>query len=1133
MSSLLEQLKKKPVPKKKESIELMFEKREEPAKEDVIELQTKIIDESSSSAPFDRKAFLERLAKRAIVVPKISQAVRPPPTPSTKDATVKPKKRLVVKTKTKLRLVDPSRAGPADTVEPKKSTRTVMPEHIKRLSKTINKGTITGTTAQRPMYRRTARVDKSIVREGPIESLIMDETSIKERLPEEAPPGIRASSYYMNNREMFVDFINTLFMDYRDELLDDSSKETCESRKERKGFSLLTHQKIVRDYLNLYTPYRGLLLYHGLGSGKTCSSIAIAEGMKDSKPVMVMTPASLRANYIEQLKFCGDLLYKKTQYWEKISVRSNPEYVEPLASILSLEPAYIEEKGEVWMVNAKKDSNFETLTTEEKESLNDQLDIMIRAKYSFISYNGLRKEHIKTLTQNGTVNPFDNKVVIIDEAHNFISRIVNKLKRKSAMVLDLYEFLLSATNCRIVLLSGTPIINYPNELGVMFNILRGYIYTYKFPLSVSSTKKIDNDYFKKLFEKYAIYDYVDYNASNTTLTITRNPFGFVNRLKSGEYKGVKFDERGQISNDDFISFVAKKLEKSGLTVASKNATVEQNKALPDDIEEFRNLFIHEDGDLYNSNLLKRRIVGLASYFRDIEELMPEYNEDLNFHEVPVTMSDDQFAIYETARQAERKQEKNSRKKRKKKQNQDDIYDDAVSTYRIFSRLFCNFVFPSSIKRPLPRDADSIEDAVKESGNEFDVDGASAKDKVLSSDGQFDNEDEKQLEDESKKNKTDAYKKALDDALGALATRGDEYLSKEGLATLSPKFLHMLENIEDPEHNGLHLIYSQFRTMEGVGIFELVLRQNGFSRFAIKKVGDKWALDISEEDFGKPMYAMYTGTETPEEKEIIRNIFNSDWKYVPNTIKTQLEEKSSNNYYGEIIKVLMITAAGAEGVNLKNVRYVHLMEPYWHPVRLEQVIGRARRICSHENLIEAHQNIEVFLYIMTLSEDQKAGEESLELRKHDTSKLDRVTPLTTDESLFEISTIKKNINKQLLRAIKEASIDCAIHTKSGSKEPLECFTFGSTNVNQLAYKPGYSKEERDDVADINREKVTWAAKTFKLKGKQYKLRLNEDGSLSNKVYDYDSFEAAKKTGTVNPIFLGVLVRDGKKAKIVFD
>ena len=53
--------------------------------------------------------------------------------------------------------------------------------------------------------------------------------------------------------------------------------------------------------MNLYTPYRGLLLYHGLGSGKTCSSIAIAEGMKSGRKIIIMTPASLRRNYIEEI----------------------------------------------------------------------------------------------------------------------------------------------------------------------------------------------------------------------------------------------------------------------------------------------------------------------------------------------------------------------------------------------------------------------------------------------------------------------------------------------------------------------------------------------------------------------------------------------------------------------------------------------------------------------------------------------------------------------------------------------------------------------------------------------------------------------------------------------------------------
>jgi hypothetical protein len=57
----------------------------------------------------------------------------------------------------------------------------------------------------------------------------------------------------------------------------------------------------------------------------------------------------------------------------------------------------------------------------------------------------------------------------------------------------------------------------------------------------------------------------------------------------------------------------------------------------------------------------------------------------------------------------------------------------------------------------------------------------------------------------------------------------------------------------------------------------------------------------------------------------------------------------NNFTGKICRMFMITQSGAEGISLKNVRQVHMMEPFWNYVRLEQVQGRAIRICSHKDL----------------------------------------------------------------------------------------------------------------------------------------------------------------------------------------
>ena len=139
---------------------------------------------------------------------------------------------------------------------------------------------------------------------------------------------------------------------------------------------------------------------------------------------------------------------------------------------------------------------------------------------------------------------------------------------------------------------------------------------------------------------------------------------------------------------------------------------------------------------------------------------------------------------------------------------------------------------------------------------------------------------------------------------------------------------------------------------------MVLEENGFAEFKIKKdVSGIWDIDISEEDKGKPTFALYTGTETAEEKEIVLKIYNGNWDELSPSLSNKLKEISNNNNLGEVIKVFMITASGSEGINLRNTRYVHIMEPYWHPARVEQVVGRARRICSHRELPDELQSMQ--------------------------------------------------------------------------------------------------------------------------------------------------------------------------------
>ena len=1020
--------------------------------------------------------------------------------------------------------------------------------------KTNLRGTVTKVSEMAPAKRKSKPPEfTGLPLETPLQVVLGSEI-LKQRVAKsDNKLSLPYSTFYMNNRSIFTDFINQLFEPFKQQLDTESKNITCENRS-RDGFSLLTHQSIIRDYMNMYTPYRGLLLYHGLGAGKTCGSIAIAEGFKETKQIMVLTPASLRMNYVEEIKKCGDVLYRKNQFWEFIET-DDLAVIEQLSQAMNLSGKYIQKQHGAWLSNITKPSNFNVLTQDEKASLDDQLNEMIANKYQFINYNGFQERHLGMISEDFTINPFSNKVVIIDEAHNFISRIVNKLGRKDPSVsIQLYNYLMHAENCRIILLTGTPIINYPNEIGVLFNILRGKIKVWTLTLNIQTKRKIDKAALRTILQDMKTLDYMDYvNRSNTgILTITRNPNSFINRyaLDNGEkaYAGVQNKEMPSSEKTEELFFVklTKLLAKNDIKIANM-AVPQEYEALPDTLDDFASYFINDaDMTLKNKLMFQKRIIGLTSYFRSAQEqLMPKYDVDKGDYQTDyIDMSDYQFGVYEAARKDERDLERRNSRKRKRATGTGELFDNAVSTYRIFSRSFCNFVFPDEIKRPMPTSG-TLKESMELMAEEFDkseakmgMDSEFNPDAVLNVLENVKGEQDKEtvdpsellLQEELVSQPSLKYEEQIQEALRELEARGSEFLTPKALETYSPKFLHILENLKDPEHVGLNLIYTQFRTLEGIGILKLVLQQNGFMHFKISKdPAGQWFIDVPPDILAerRPGFILYTGTETSEEKEIMRNIFNSDWEYVPPSIVSELKTLDKDNIFGQIIKCIMITASGAEGITLKNVRYVHLVEPYWHPVRTQQVIGRARRICSHQDLPEKYRTVQVILYLMKLSDAQIAREDSIDLRQNDRSKFDNASPVTTDQTLYEISKKKENITSQILNAVKESSIDCNVHDLF-KNEGLQCLTLGKSSINTFSYQPSLSGEEQDVDASKNVEKITWFAREIMLNDRKYALREDTD-----QLYTYESYRNALEVPGAKPILLGSIIRDddGNIKKIV--
>jgi len=1159
--------------------------------------------------------------------------------------------------------------------------------------------------------------------------------NVLSNLPKKRPSvQIRASSYYLNNRKLFIQKIADLYKDYRNEMVSQKDAVSCETMGAAGAdFDLLTHQKIVRDYLSLYTPYRGLLLYHGLGGGKSCTSIAVAEGLKSDKKVFLMTPASLKSNYFNEIKKCGDELYKKNQNWQFISVEGQPAYPAVLAKALSIQETSIKKAGGAWVVDVSKPPNFGTLTPKQQNEIDTQLNEMIRSKYTDINYNGLNMNIINRLTTNKTINPFDNAVVVIDEAHNFVSRIVNKLKDPKSISFLLYDLLMRANNARIVLLTGTPIINYPKEIAILFNILRGYIKTWSMQVTVGSQGgEINKERILELFHenKLATYDYVDYTGN--VLTITRNPFGFVNTEKRGvaqgtkrvpnpeamkpnpgmqgaassrlgmqgglskkkvlnkntnksknktkksqkedkkevltnntkskpianliapklstdepiepstqeelqqienqygeqnnelyrggegeeggvinpytiggtgefnKYNGVRLDEMGNYSDEDFIQRVVAILSKT-YNVAERSIQVRLNKALPDgsvkaEENKFMEMFIDvQSGDLKNVDLFQRRILGLTSYFRSAQEgLLPNFvltPDKQVYHIEKSEMSEHQFGIYAKIRAEEADQEKRNTRKRAMVGTGDELFKIA-STYRIFSRAACNFVFPDGIDRPLPShgedkevdemDVDVVPKEARQLENSYLGFGEEKEDHEEEPKKAEGSDEMAKMEDEATETANDNdYMRRIEQALAAVdakdpVSQESVYLNEGALLELSPKFLKVLKNLKDGNNNGLHLLYSHFRTIEGIGILRLILLANGFAEFKLRKtltniplpIGeaeqaqavaaqvvaaqavaqavvaqavaeaaqaeekDRYQWNIVDDDDpsnrDKPKFVLYTGTESFEEREIILNIYNGKWEYVPKNIRAQLEaeqadKKNTNkNMYGDVIKAIMITSSGAEGINLTNTRFVHIVEPYWHMVRVDQVIGRARRICSHKDLPQELQTVKVFLYVTTLSEKQQTDEGNIELRNRDVSRIDRQTPVTTDESLYETATLKNRINNQILYAVKQTAMDCKLYSglSKTDEEPIVCYNFGEITSNNFGSIPAFD-QDAELKEDLNVAKTKAAIKKVKIGDTQYAYN-----TATNEVYELESFERAQKTGT-EPIVVGKLVKQAGK------
>jgi hypothetical protein len=593
------------------------------------------------------------------------------------------------------------------------------------------------------------------------------------------------------------------------------------------------------------------------------------------------------------------------------------------------------------------------------------------------------------------------------------------------------------------------------------NLVRGPIERITIP--TKSAVSWDEALMTAFFRTVKDVDTIEYNSVKRTIMLTRNPPNFESVYnEKSERVAVKynkdFDQDPDIKNwvNTWRGKFVEQFSGIELEVPDK-FIVEELQCLPSDFEEFMKTFI--DGlNVKNANLFMRRIQGLVSYFRTADErLLPKrIEEDTTLTKIP--MSEEQFLRYLTIRWQEIQQE--SRKGRKTA----DLNEEVPTSYRANSRMVCNYAVPPEINQ-----------IINEQGKQ-----------------------EKELATE---------------VIAKMKASPEKYFSEAALKTMSPKMLQILkdikENVGEFKELKNQFIYTFYRVVEGIGIFSAILEANGFQRYRIiKNAAGQWIEDPSLKQ-GVPAYGTYTGDDSEEERNLVRQIFNGDYESgFPQTLIDSIKEKK--------LCIFMATKSGAEGITLKNVRNVYIMESYWNPALIDQAIGRAIRLCSHATLPMEERTVKVKVYLTIFSEEQSKTQEGpniVPIRRNDMvvkrydSGEPRETFMTSDEYLWEVSYEKSRIVKSISHVLKQAAVDCEIHRKIHSKEQpvIQCMRFDTTATGEdLAFKPDVRGEEKDTLYLRNLQRRS--RRLQKVKVKNIVVVLDPD---TNQVFDFASFEDSQR------------------------
>lgn len=385
--------------------------------------------------------------------------------------------------------------------------------------------------------------------------------------------------------------------------------------------------------------------------------------------------------------------------------------------------------------------------------------------------------------------------------------------------------------------------------------------------------------------------------------------------------------------------------------------------LPEDYTEFRRLYVEDDGRIRNREKFQNRLFGLVSSQKHVwlDGNKGEFPERLPIVTVRVPMTPAQYVEYQLAREKERDEGSGGRKGPSARVALTKPKSKSSSSYRVKSRQLSNYYEGESS----PKIDAIIANIGKHASpglvySQFTgAGGLTPFIRALIASG---------------------WKEYIVRVGGGGSASGVSGIGDVNYGPALPSVLDYLGGLLGGDRD---TDYINDAGAAGMSLIEESVNVGMSGSTPIYTPADINGGDATAVDPNRKIFALISGDVPIEARIAIARAYN-------------LRE----------IDLLIISSTGAEGLDLKRTRHIHIMEPYWNWGRIEQIISRGVRNDSHIDLDASEKNVASYIYLSVPPDP-------------------RDTTITTDVELYEDALKTRIGNSSFVDAIDEISIECTL------------------------------------------------------------------------------------------------------------